>query len=410
MQNLRLSRLWSDLPSRLMLSISIITIVLIPLLIVESEASENQPLVIVLLLAFGGLELAEYRRYKTDVPPRVAIITLLLRGFIAETAISFTDYSLIFMLYGSIVFNAYFTFGPRISNILAVCYVAVSAMHQVDSFGPIETEPMHGWIIQQLVMIFLLFLARSFQREKEQQQYTEALLKDLQVSHRELQVYATQVAELAAAEERNHLARDIHDSVGHHLTAVNIQLEKALAFRNRDLDQSFQAVKEAKQAAWQALQDVRASVAGLREMDTSLNLKSSLKALIDQVAANQLPVEFQFSGNETGYNRMVLLTLYRTAQEGLTNIQKHARATCARLEVQLGIEHAQMSLIDNGNGFDSSDFTSNLPNSSSYGLQGMRERVELLRGQLTIDSVPEQGTTLLITIPKDPITLTAGAL
>jgi signal transduction histidine kinase len=410
MRNFRLKRLWPDLPSRLVLRLSVITIIIIPLLIVESDTNASQPIAILLLQAFAGLELVEYLRYKEDVPPKSAAITLLLRICIAETVIYFTDYSLVFMLYGLIMFNAYFTLGPRISNGLAICYVVISFLHQVDTFGPLQTEPLHSWIIQQLVMIFLLFLARAFQREKEQQQYTEKLLKELQVSHRELQVYATQIAELAAAEERNRLARDIHDSVGHHLTAITIQLEKALAYRIHDLDQSFQAVRDAKQAAHQALRDVRESVAGLREMDAALRLKSSLKTLIDQVATHQLPVEFQFSGDEADYNRMVLLTLYRIAQEGLTNIQKHAKATYARLDVQLGTEQAQMRLTDNGSGFGSGDSASVLFDNSGYGLQGIRERVEILRGQVTIDSVPAQGTTLLIIIPKDPITLTAGVL
>jgi len=405
---LHVRRLWSELPSRLVMRLSLIGIIIIPLLIVESEKNANQATAILLLSAFGGLELVEYLYYKENVPPTIAVMTLLLRASIAETVIELTDYSLVFMLHGLIVFHAYLTLGPYISSGLTVCYAVISFWHQVDTFGLIETEPLHSWIFQQLVMIFLLFLARTFQQEKDQQRYTEELLKELQASHRELQAYATQVAELATAEERNRLARDIHDSVGHHLTAVNIQLEKALVYRNYDLDQSFQAVYEAKQAALQALRDVRESVAGLREMGAALKLKSSLKTLIDQMATTHLPVEFQFSGDENDYNRMVLLTLYRTAQEGLTNIQRHAHATYAKLEVQLGTEQARMSLADNGSGFDTSGTVSNLSDNSSYGLQGIRERVELLRGQVTIDSVPEQGTTLLITIPKDPIALTAG--
>ena len=402
-------RIWSKLPPRLILSLGLIGVTIIFTILIASDLTiERQFFTALFMATFACLELVEYWLYGDNSPPKVGVLLLFLRGALAYGAILFSNFSLAFLLYALLPFNAFFVFGSHVSNVLAVFYSIVSFIQQPDILDLPVADPLPGWITQQIVTIFLLLLARVLQREKEHQYYTEKLLRHLQISHRELQVYAAQVAELATAEERNRLARDIHDSVGHHLTAVNIQLEKALVFRKHDLDQSFQAVRDAKQAAQEALRDVRESVAGLREMDSSLRLKSSLETLTNQVSTNRLPVEFQFAGDESDYNRMVLLTLYRAAQEGLTNIQKHAHATCVRLEVELGSQQAHMSLTDNGNGFDASALASFQESNSSYGLRGIRERVELLRGQVRIDSVPEQGTTLIVTIPKNPITLPTG--
>jgi signal transduction histidine kinase len=257
-----------------------------------------------------------------------------------------------------------------------------------------------------LVLIFLLIIARALQRDKEHQLYTEHLLADLQLSHRELQAYAAQIAELVAVEERNRLAREIHDSVGHYLTGVNIQLERARVFHARDPQQSLLAIQEAKQAAEEALRDVRRSVAGLRETDPSFSLRHSLATLLNNLASDSLQVDFQFSGDESGYNRMALLTLYRAVQEGLTNIQKHANATQVKLEVELGEHQARLCLSDNGRGFDPNRQPPAATNGSGYGLQGIRERIGLVRGQMTLTSTRQQGTTLLITVPKNLLKLT----
>ena len=82
---------------------------------------------------------------------------------------------------------------------------------------------------------------------------------------------------MAAAEERNRVARDIHDSVGHSLAVVNVQLEKALVFHQREPDVAEQAIKDARRAAKEALGDVRASVRTLRQLNEMFSLRLQSK-------------------------------------------------------------------------------------------------------------------------------------
>jgi signal transduction histidine kinase len=397
-----------QLPSRLVLSLGVIAIVFVPLIAIGFDQSWEARLVApVLVLLFAGVEWIEHRLYRDQVPLKVGLFFLILRIVLAESAARVNDAPLNMLLFALAVFDAYFALGSTVSNLLAVACVLISIMRVGETsliFN--EGSPITGLLVQNLALVFLLIFARALQRDKEHQRYTEQLLADLQISHRELQAYAAQIAELVAVEERNRLARDIHDSVGHYLTGVNIQLERARVFHARDPQQSLLAIQEAKQAAEEALRDVRQSVAGLRETDTSFSLRHSLTNLLNNLASDHLQVDFQFSGDETDYNRMTLLTLYRAVQEGLTNIQKHANATLVKLDVEFSDRQARLCLSDNGRGFDPNLQQPTSTNQAGYGLQGIRERIGLVRGQMTLTSTPQQGSTLLITVPKNPLKLT----
>ncbi len=263
-----------------------------------------------------------------------------------------------------------------------------------------------GDVIFHLVIFtgvfFIFYIAYLIRQERLSRMRAERLLADLEDSHRQLQAYAAQVAELATMEERNRLARDIHDSLGHYLTVINVQLEKALAFRERKPEEADQAVRDSKRLASEALQEVRRSVGALRSAPEPFSLAEALRQLVDNARTGHFTINLDISGDESDYSRQSLLTLYRAAQEGLTNVQKHAQASQATVRLQLNGGQASLSIDDNGRGFDPACLANG---SSCYGLRGVKERLELIRGSLKLQSVPGQGTALLITVPKDPLTL-----
>jgi signal transduction histidine kinase len=100
------------------------------------------------------------------------------------------------------------------------------------------------------------------------------------------------------------------------------------------------------------------------------------------------------------------MTLFRAAQEGLTNVQRHAQATQAVLRVHLGEETATLTLRDNGRGLREAGESAS--DAGGYGLQGIRERVELVSGEMTVDSLPQGGAALTLSVPKNPARLTGG--
>jgi len=230
---------------------------------------------------------------------------------------------------------------------------------------------------------------------------TRQLLTDLEQSHQELQKYAVRVEELAAAEERNRVARDIHDSVGHSLAVVNVQLEKALVFHQREPDVAEQAIKDARRAAKEALGDVRASVRTLRQSNEMFSLAEALTALVERSRNDTLQVDLKMEGSEADYSRSALTTLFRAAQEGLTNVHRHAGASQVWITVRLGEKSASLQIHDDGKGFEpeqDEDLPAN--RSGHFGLQGIRERLELVGGEMLLESSLTEGTTLVVMIPK----------
>ena len=120
-------------------------------------------------------------------------------------------------------------------------------------------------------VVFVVLMARVVRlekagriREQASRIRAEELLAEVEHAHRQLQAYAERVAELATTEERNRVAREIHDGLGHALMAINVQLEKALVYYDKQPQEALQAMSDAKRVVKEALQDVRRSVRVLR--------------------------------------------------------------------------------------------------------------------------------------------------
>ncbi|MCL4294934.1 MAG: sensor histidine kinase [Anaerolineae bacterium] len=258
-----------------------------------------------------------------------------------------------------------------------------------------------------LTLAFIASIAYLIRQERTSRLQAEQLLRELEVSHRQLQNYAEQVADLATTEERNRLAREIHDSLGHYMTVINVQLEKAMAFKARDAEAADQALKDAKHLASEALKDIRRSVGTLRSTPEKFSLAQALTGLVAHLQSSQMAVDLQIEGDETDFSRQSLQTLYRAAQEGLTNIQKHAQASHVTVHIRLEDQQASLVITDDGQGFDPATLVES-KQESHYGLQGIRERLELVRGSFKVESSPHHGTSLLVTVPKNPLALLEG--
>jgi len=363
-----------------------------------------------LLILLLALENFEHRRYRDGAPFAIALGLLIIRMALFEGIVALDNSGVSLFLYPIIPFNAYFAFGAKASISLSIIYLltAVKHMQQVDAAWYLNADTTSMLVSFIFVLFFMQVATPVIKRDEESRRRTQELLADLRASHLKLQLYAAHVADLAATEERNRLARDIHDSLGHYLTVVNIQLEKALAYRDRDAEQATQAIRDAKHAAAEALKDVRHSVSTLRDDDEQFVLQTALQALANRMNNAGLTVDLTMTGSEAGYSRPVLLTLYRAAQEGLTNIQKHAKANRVTLEMHFEETLATLCLKDNGQGFDTSLLEQPPAELGKFGLQGIRERVELVSGRMSLQSQQAQGTEIVITVPKNPTELITG--
>jgi signal transduction histidine kinase len=376
-----------------------------------SDASLRLLLVILSISVLFVLDRVEYWLYGDETPLRAAVALFLARILLYEVIAwaDYANYSPLLAIYLTLL--GYWYFGSLVAYGLVFWAVVDYVLHQIvtDPAWLTTTSSVQGGILYVIALVFTLTIVHVLIREKTGRTHSEQLLfeleeahQQLEAAHQQLRTYADQVEELATTKERTRLAREIHDSLGHYLTTINIQLEKALVFRERDQDESYQAVQAAKRLAHEALQEVRRSVSTLRSLDDGFAFMPSISNLVERLGGPQLAIALKITGSEKGYSHQALLTLFRAAQEGLTNVAKHASASSVDLEIELGDTVGRLCLRDNGQGFDTTTLVGLQPGrQGSYGLQGLRERLEQVGGTLEISSSREGGTCLSATLPKD---------
>jgi signal transduction histidine kinase len=216
---------------------------------------------------------------------------------------------------------------------------------------------------------------------------------ELAEANTRLRGYAAQAEELATTQERNRVARDIHDGLGHHLTVVQMQVRAARAVLASDPARADAVLAKAQQQSTEALAEVRRSVAALRAPRTMPPLPESLKVLAEETSAAGVPTALTVSGPARPLSADVEESLFRAAQEGLTNVRKHADAGSARLELVYGDDGTvRLEVRDDGRG------TTAVPE-TGFGLLGLRERASRLGGSVDVVSQPGRGTTVRVAVP-----------
>jgi len=356
------------------------------------------------LLLLTGLAGLEFLHIGYDGPILTRLGLLGIRIALIEGLVSLDHSGIAVFLHTINVFIAYFAIGESFAALLSLFYLA-TIIFRVALINPtwyLSSSSALIVVAFASMLVFMQILAAAMSKDERQRKQTEMLLADLQTSHIKLQAYADHVAEMAATEERNRLARDIHDSLGHYLTAVKIQLEKAVVFQSRDPDVARQALQSAREAATKALDDVRRSVGALRDREP-FSLIDAIHDLIGRMQSDELEIDLVVEGEEKGYARSVLMTLYRAAQEGLTNVQKHANARHATLALSFGDTSASLHLSDDGAGIQDEEFADEASFGQRFGLQGIHERIMLVRGHMSLESELDQGTRITLIVPRDPL-------
>ena len=254
-----------------------------------------------------------------------------------------------------------------------------------------------------LVLIFVLLLVNALLAEYQSRQ-------KLMIAHDQLRQYAYRIEDQATLQERNRIAREIHDSLGHLLTAQSLQFENALFFLppTSEVDKSKAFIQQGKQLCSQALNELRRSVSVLRSDPLAGKcLEDAIAKLLEQFQSNT-HISLSYSANlRSAIPKELSTTVYRILEEALTNICKHSQAQFVSVQLMsdpredlaldsFAIDHQPMIFLaikDDGRGFKIHQ------NSRGFGLQGIQERVMQAGGQITIKSEPYQGCQITVCIP-----------
>ena len=243
---------------------------------------------------------------------------------------------------------------------------------------------------------YQLNLCRLQQQLQEQNRRLQIAEEDLRRSLEQERALNQRIEEMVALEERNRIARDIHDSLGHLLVALNIQIETGLTLWHVDLDRAYTFVAEAKQLGSQALQAVRQSVSDIRSdpLQGQLLERAIVKLAEEFHLMTGVMPDCQINLSQscpTAINHVV----YRIVQEGLTNICKHAEASTVQIHLQTAPDGLSLTLEDDGKGFQPD------VSSTGYGLRGMQERTTALGGQLEVLSALGKGCRITLKLPRE---------
>jgi signal transduction histidine kinase len=257
----------------------------------------------------------------------------------------------------------------------------------------VYNDPNHtaGEFVFTPILFAIAWLAGFALRERAAQ----AEAAEERATHAEREREAA--ARVAVAEERARIARELHDIVAHAVSVMVLQVGVVRHKLPDTLAQDVEALRGVEQAGRTALAEMRRLLGAMRRDDEDLELAphpglDRLDSLLKDVGRAGLPVRLHVDGEAFPLPQAVDLSAYRIVQEGLTNALKHARASQADVTVRYRSGELQIEVRDDGEGGSASD-------GLGHGLVGVRERVKIYGGEMTVSSAPESGFVLSTRLP-----------
>ena len=371
-------------PRPLNLTVYLIVAIMVGISFISLPNEPAKAIAIALCVAFGLVHAFGFRL--VDTPRRLAVY------FVAQIVIALV---LMILDSPSDVFNLFFyILGLEAVMILpsraAIAWIIV--IYLIDSLTALWSRGTSG-------IIAVLFYGAAFMltavfgyalRQAEiARRKNEELLEELKSTQSQLQ-------EMAVAEERARMAREMHDSLGHRLTVSIVQLEGAQRLIPSDPERAARMIGTMRDEMKEALSELRRTVTALRApIADDRPLDIALSDLSQRFQQNTgISTHFSVSPAFPRLPETHRLALYRAAQEALTNIQRHAGADNAWLQLNADDQKITLVMEDDGRGMDEYS-----ENSTGSGLLGLRERATQLGGEIRLAERPGGGTQLIFTVP-----------
>jgi signal transduction histidine kinase len=264
---------------------------------------------------------------------------------------------------------------PRTAALVIGAVVAMS-LYALATGGK---DPAVGALHYLTAVVFVIAFSGIAVRQHDERERTEGL--------------AREVEELASTRERNRIARDVHDGLGHALTVAHVQLEAARDLISGDPERAAQIVARVQSVIQDGLRDVRCSVGLLREPTRPQALGEALRRWASALRDEGIAVELALPDAGAVASPAATHVLYRAAQEALTNLRKHAAARSVAIVVERSAARLRMTIRDDGRG------ARDVP-APGFGLVGLRERVAALGGTLDVATSPGRGFALTLELPE----------
>jgi signal transduction histidine kinase len=284
---------------------------------------------------------------------------------------------------------------PRVAGFQWIAaFSLLAGIALVIGMGWLDGLPL--FLLYTALFIILAYLVTLKDQAERAQQESEFLLKELRKAHAQLQEQAAQAEELAIMKERNRLARDLHDSVTQALYSQTLYAEAAARqLTDGDIREASSHVREMRQTAQQALQEMRLLIFELRPPALQeAGLVSALQTRLESVEGRVgLKTDLRVQG-DIRLSSKVEEGIYWICQEALNNVLKHASAQEVSITLRQDENQFSLQIVDDGVGFDPVN-----GHPPGMGLRGMSERAEQVSGQMTVTSEPGAGVCLRVEVP-----------
>ncbi len=290
--------------------------------------------------------------------------------------------------------NAVLVFGTP----TAVAYIVIVALTAfitvIFSPGQTPAAALLSTVLVTFQSLAVLIVFGALMEVRRGMTERERLMSELQRAHEQLTRYADRVGELTVTTERTRMAREMHDSVGHYLTVINLTLANAQRFRSLRPEEAWTEVENARGLTQEALQDTRRWVHALRPLKLEGRAGAeAMRSLAEALSGPDIDIDFVQEGEWPSATDEVELACYRMLQEALTNALRHSDADRVRVRVRCS-DDIEVDVSDNGVGARAAELD------RGTGLTGLRERIGSLGGELSVEERgPEGGVRLRARLP-----------
>lgn len=355
----------------------------------------QQPLQLIL---FTGLFIIHtflhWQIVKVIKSKKITLVYILVQGALAFLICLLAEHEVILIgIYIALLGEALGMLGFSRGLLLSVIYYLILAAINYQQAKDIASV---GRILSVTIptMIFTVIYITLYGRQAEARTQAQKLAKELEKANHQLSQYAAQVEDLTITNERQRMARELHDTLSQGLTGIILQLEAVEAhLASNRTEKAKSIIANAMLQARAALADARNAIDDLRSTSSS-DLNSALRFEISHFS-NATDIHCDFHSDALpALPEPVIEAIIRSVAEALTNIAQHAQAQQVMVNVTIDEQNLVVTIQDDGQGFDAQAIPS-----GHYGLLGIQERLRLKHGEFSIESKQGIGTTLKMSVP-----------
>lgn len=320
------------------------------------------------------------------------------------TEVSGTIYLIFFGVIATTVFltfsEKFILLGFSFAFVITWTFVSVEKFRTLGEFS-LSDNLLNFMFIFYCSIVGRLIKNLTSAREIIRTQYTQlnSSHEALQIAHDRLAIYSDQVEQLTVIRERNEIAREIHDTVGHKMTAMLVQMQLAGELMEKSDRRTKELLQTCEQLARDALHEIRMSVRTLKDEVpiVSIPFHQMLKSMLDDFSQlTGLEVNFDTMGNPNCISTPIRPVIKRIIQEALTNTKRHSDATQCTISLSVNYNNVELHIKDNG--------TSVISVVPGFGLNSMKERVHEQGGVAYFEALKEGGLLIQVEFPhqKNP--------